>query len=296
MGEGLLADRTCLVTGATSGIGLETAVGLARAGARVLIAGRSAERGARARDEIARRSAGGPVELLIADLAALSDVRKLAAEVLARCEALHVLVANAGVVNTRRRVTVDGFEETFAVNHLAHFLLANLLRERLERSAPARVVVVASEAHRFGRLDLGDLQFERAYRGLPLVSGMRVYGASKLANLLFAAELARRLEGTGVTVNSVHPGAVATRLGQNNGALGRALTRLLAPLFLTPAQGAATSLYAASAPELEATSGRYFVRSREARPSAAARDAAAARRLWDASAALVGLEAPGAGW
>ena len=260
-----LTGRTCLVTGGSSGIGEETALGLARCGARVL----------------ASRSGNPAIELLLADLASLAEIRRLAAEVERRCDALHVLVNNAGVVNLSRTTTVDGFETTFAVNHLAYFLLTQLLLPLLERSAPARIVNVASDAHKFGRLDLDDLQSERSYRS------MRVYGASKTANLLFTFELARRLAGSEVTVNALHPGAVATRLGHNNGRLARVATGLLKLIFLTPEQGAANSLHVATAPELEAVSGRYFVKLRECEPATHARDPIAARRLWEASEKLV---------
>jgi NAD(P)-dependent dehydrogenase (short-subunit alcohol dehydrogenase family) len=284
-----LEDRTCLVTGATSGIGLETAKGLAREGARVLIVGRDPARGEAARREIARQTGNDRVELVLADLASLREIRKLADEVRSRCEALHVLVNNAGVVQMRRELTVDGFESTFAVNHLAYFALTNLLLDLLRRSAPARVVSVSSDAHQFGQVDWDDLQSERRYRGLPLVSAMRVYGTSKLLNILFTRELARRLEGSGVTANCLHPGAVATRLGANNGAVGRVVTSLLRPFMLTPTDGAQTSIFLASSPDVTGVSGAYFARGREARCSRAGRDAAAARRLWEVSAELASL-------
>ena len=284
-----LEDRTCLVTGATSGIGLETAKGLAREGARVLIVGRDPARGEAARREIARQTGNDRVELVLADLASLREIRKLADEVRSRCEALHVLVNNAGVVQMRRELTVDGFESTFAVNHLAYFALTNLLLDLLRRSAPARVVSVSSDAHQFGQVDWDDLQSERRYRGLPLVSAMRVYGTSKLLNILFTRELARRLEGSGVTANCLHPGAVATRLGANNGAVGRVVTSLLRPFMLTPTDGAQTSIFLASSPDVTGVSGAYFARGREARCSRAWRDAAAARRLWEVSAELASL-------
>jgi NAD(P)-dependent dehydrogenase (short-subunit alcohol dehydrogenase family) len=284
-----LEGRTCLVTGASSGIGQETALGLARAGAHVVIAGRNAERSEAARGDIVRRSGNHRVDLLLADLSSLAGVRKLADAFLASHPALHVLVNNAGIVNMRRQLTEDGLEETFAVNHMAYFLLTRLLEPRLRECAPARIVNVASDAHRMGRLDLSDLQSERAYAGLPLVSAFRVYGTSKLANILFTRELARRLSGSGVTANCVHPGPVATRLGQNNGGLGRALTGLLRPFFLTPAQGAETSLYVASAPGLSQVSGAYFAKKREIQPAAAARDEDAALALWEASSRLAGL-------
>jgi len=280
-----LTDRTCLVTGATSGIGEETALGLARRGARVLIVGRSRERGERSLARIRAESGNDAVELLLADLASLSEIRRLAREVLEACPQLHVLVNNAALVTLRRTTSVDGFEMMFAVNHLAYFALTNLLLERLVASAPARIVNVASNAHRFGRIDLDDLQSERRF------GAMHSYGRTKFANILFTTELARRLEGTGVTANCLHPGGVATRLGRDNGLLGQVATRLLKPFLLTPARGAATSLQLASAPELEAVSGRYFAKQRQAQPSPGAQDPALARRLWQLSAELTGVGA-----
>jgi NAD(P)-dependent dehydrogenase (short-subunit alcohol dehydrogenase family) len=192
-------------------------------------------------------------------------------------------------VNLRRQESVDGFESTFAVNHLAYYALSNLLLDRLRASAPARIVNVASDAHRFGRIDWDDLQSVRRYRGLPLVAAMRVYGTSKLLNILFTRELARRLAGSGVTANCLHPGAVATRLGANNGAAGEFVSSLLRPFMLSPAEGARTSIHLASSPELSETSGRYFAKMREARCSRAAQDDEAARRLWQLSAELTGI-------
>jgi NAD(P)-dependent dehydrogenase (short-subunit alcohol dehydrogenase family) len=284
-----LEGRTCLVTGATSGIGLETAVGLAERGARVVIAGRDVRRAEVARADITRRSGNRNVDLLIADLSSQAEIRKLADAFVSGYGALHVLVNNAGAVFNQRKLTVDGLEATFAVNHLAYFMLTGLLLDRIRDSAPARIVNVASDAHRFGSIDWDDLQSERRYQGLPVVSGLRVYGTSKLANILFTLELARRLAGSGVTANSVHPGMVATGLGKNNGALGEIAALLVRPFARTPAQGAATSIHLASAPELAGVSGRYFANARERAPSAAARDAAAARRLWETSARLTGL-------
>ena len=279
-----LAGRTCLVTGATSGIGLETAFGLVRLGARVLLVGRSRERGNEALERVRAEDGPGTAELLLADLASLDEVRRLADAVLEAAPALHLLVNNAGVVNLRRTTTRDGFETMFAVNHLAHFLLTLRLLDRLRESAPSRIVHVASDAHRFGVLDIDDLQSERRY------GAMKSYGRSKFANILFSDELARRLEGSGVTSNSLHPGAVATRLGKNNGWLGELATGLLRPFFLTPEQGARTTLHVATEPTLEKTSGRYFARQKEARPSAATRNPELGRQLWERSAALCGLE------
>lgn len=274
-----MSSRTCLITGATSGIGRATALALAGMGAELVLLCRDRARGEDT--AAAARAAGAPaVELLVADLGVQAEVRRAAAEFLAGGRPLHVLINNAGVVNLQRTLTADGLEATFAVNHLAYFLLTTLLLDRLRASAPARIVNVSSEAHRFGPLDFDDLQNERRYRT------MRVYGQSKLANILFTAELARRLEGSGVTVNSLHPGAVATRLGTNNGAWARALIRLLRPFFRSPDDGAATSIHLATAPELAGVSGRYFANRREKTPSAAARDPESARRLWEASERL----------
>lgn len=275
--------RTCMITGATSGIGRETAMALARMGATLVLVCRDARRGEETAAEIAARTGNRKASVMLADLASQGAIRKLAADYLASGRPLHVLINNAGLVELKRTLTVDGLEETFAVNHLAYFLLANLLLERLRQSAPARIVNVASDAHRFGRLDLDDLQSAKSYRA------MRVYGGSKLANILFTVELARRIEGTGVTANCLHPGAVATRLGHNNGTFARVVTRLLAPFFRSSESGAATSVYLASSPAVEGVSGKYFVDCRERRPSAAARDRATAERLWRLSAELTGL-------
>lgn len=284
-----LQGRVALVTGATSGIGQETAVGLAARGAHVVLVGRDAARAEAARADVVARSGSSQVDVLLADLGSLAEVRRLAEQVLARYPALHLLVNNAGVVNTSRRVTVDGHESTLAVNHLAPFLLTLLLRERLVASAPARVVNVASEAHRFcAGFDFDDPMSERKFGFPGMLTGMRVYGMSKLANILFTAELARRLDGRGVVAHAVHPGAVATRLGTNNGALGHLATLAMRPFFKTPAQGAATSLHVASAPEAAKVSGRYYDDCAERAPSAAARDADAARRLWRESCAWTG--------
>ena len=273
-------DRLCVVTGATSGIGEQIALGLARAGARVTVVGRRRERGEATLGRIRREVPGAALELALADLSLQAEIRRLAAELLERFGAIHLLVNNAGIVNLRRETTADGLEATFAVNHLGYFLLTTLLLERLRASAPARIVNVASEAHRFGRVDLADLQSERSYRS------MRVYGQSKGANLLFTQELARRLAGSGVSVNALHPGAVATRLAQQNGAFARALTRVLSPFFRTPAQGADTALWLATAPEIEAVSGRYFKSRRELEPAAHARDPELARLLFAESERL----------
>jgi NAD(P)-dependent dehydrogenase (short-subunit alcohol dehydrogenase family) len=283
LGLARLDGRTCLVTGATSGIGLETARGLAALGAQVVMVGRDRARGEQARKAVVEKSGNDRVDLLLADLSSLAGIRGLAQEFLASYPALHVLVNNAGTVELSRTTTVDGFEKTFAVNHLAYFLLTNLLLPRLRASAPARIVNVASEAHRFGRLDLADLQSEKSYRA------MRVYGTSKLLNILFTVTLVEKLAGSGVTANSLHPGAVSTRLGKNNGTLARILIGLLRPFFLTPEQGAANSIFVAASDELEGVTGKYFVKQRAVPPSRRSQRPHLARRVWARSSELVGL-------
>jgi len=281
---GTMTGRTCLVTGGTSGIGRATAVRLAGLGAGVVVVGRDPGRAAAVREEIRRQAPHTRVETLTADLSSLAQVRRLAAEIRERCDRLDVLVNNAGVISTRREVTADGFETTFATNHLAPFLLTNLLRDLLERSAPARVVTVASAAHKQVRaIDWDDLPHGTAAgRG-------GSYPLSKLLNVLFTAELARRLAGTGVTANSLHPGFVRTDLGRDvTGAFGVAI-RLVTRLQPGPVKGADTSVYLASSPDVADVTGGYFVRCRPATPSRLARDPQAAARLWTLSAELAGL-------
>jgi retinol dehydrogenase-12 len=281
-----LAGKTCIVTGATSGIGKATALELAARGADVAIVARDAGRADAVAAEMASLAGGRRPAVFLADLGVQADVRRAAGEILARCPRIDVLVNNAAVVNLQRTTTPDGIETVFAVNHLAYFLLTLLLLDRLRESAPARIVNVASEAHRFvSGIQFDDLGFEQRYKV------MRVYGHSKLANLLFTAELARRLQGTEVTANAVHPGAVATGLGKNNGRLAQVLIRMLAPFFRLPDRGAETSLYAVTSPETATVNGGYFKDCRPATPSAAARDSAAAQRLWEVSERLTGLAA-----
>jgi len=280
-----LTGRVCLVTGASNGIGLETAAALAGMGASVIMHARDARRGEAALAEVRRRYPDGDVRLMLADLASLAEVRQLAADIRSHHDRLPVLVNNAGAYNTTRSTTRDGFETTFAVNHLAHFLLTRELLPLLRASAPARIINVSSNAHRIGRLDFDDLNAVRGY------GGMRAYGTSKLANILFTYELARRLDGAGVTANAVHPGSVATGFALNNGPLMRGAFRVFhvvgRPFFLTPAQGADTVIYLASSPEVEGITGRYWVKRRPVRSSAASYDDEAARRLWDVSERMV---------
>jgi NAD(P)-dependent dehydrogenase (short-subunit alcohol dehydrogenase family) len=274
-----------VVTGANSGVGKSTAAALAAAGARTVITARDEARGHQALEDIQRSSGSDQVELVVFDLADLSSVRQGAADLLDRCDDIHVLVNNAGLVLSERTVTVDGFETTFAVNHLGPFLLTQLLTERLVDSAPARVVTVSSTAHTSARggLDFADLQSERGY------SGMRAYNRSKLANILFANELARRLSSTGVTSNSLHPGVVATGWSRGNdtsGLLALGIT-LIRPFSLTPEKGARTSVYLAASPEVAGVTGQYFVKCRPKAPSAAAQDPTAAAMLWSLSEEMV---------
>ncbi len=278
-----LAGRHAVVTGATSGIGLHTALGLARLGASVALVARDREKGANTLAAAREASAGGAPSLFLADLASLAQVRRAAAELAAALPRVDILVNNAGALHMTRKVTEDGLEMTFAVNHLAPFLLTSLLLPKLRASAPARVVTVASEAHRSGPLDFDDLQSERGY------AGMKVYGRSKLANILFSNELARRLEGSGVTSNSLHPGVVATGFGKNDRGWMHLLVTLARPFLLSPEKGARTPLHVAASPAVVNVSGRYFKDGREASPAPYALDPAAQRRLWDVSVRLVEL-------
>ncbi|MET0153266.1 MAG: SDR family oxidoreductase [Candidatus Binatia bacterium] len=284
MSSWTLAGKTCLVTGATAGIGRVTARELARLGARVFLVARDPARGEALACEI--RGEGGSAELLVADLSSQAEVRGLARRFLARDEPLHVLINNAGVFEVSRKLTSDRIEAVFAVNHLAYFLLTLLFLERLRESAPARIINVASEAHRWGTVDFDDLEGAKSYRS------MRIYGRSKLANILFTNELARRLEGSGVTANCLHPGTVATRLGSQNGALARMLIASLRPFLRTPEDGASTTIYLAASPEVARVTGGYFIDCRPARSSQESRNPEIARRLWDRSAEMTGFDQP----
>ena len=282
---GPMAGRTVLVTGASRGIGKATAMGLATMGARVAITGRDRVRTEDAAREI-RAASGGQVDVFVADLSAQSEVRRLAEEVLRSYPRINVLVNNVGGYWNSRHVTADGFEQTFALNHLAAFLLTNMLLDRLLQSAPARVVTVSSNAQAQGRIDFDDLQGTSSY------SGARAYSQSKLANLLFTYELARRLQGTPVTANALHPGVVSTYFGgEDPASVQRVFIPFLRPFMKTAAQGAATSIYLASAPELEQVSGRYFASNKPKRSSERSYHEAAAARLWQVSAELVKLTA-----
>jgi NAD(P)-dependent dehydrogenase (short-subunit alcohol dehydrogenase family) len=284
MHEGEMRGRVCLITGATSGIGRVTAEALARRGATVVIVARDRARAEAAVGEITSRTGNPQVTYLLADLSSQAQVRGVVEEFRQRHDRLHVLLNNAGAVFTRRYETVDGLERTLAVNHLAPFLLTNLLGELLIASAPARVVTVASAAHVGARIPFDDLQQSRTrYRAF------RVYGQTKLANILFTYELARRLQGTGVTANAAHPGFVATNFGKGDGGWLRYGIALARPFAITPERGAQTSIYLATSPEVAEVSGRYFASCKPVRSSRESYDEAAARRLWEVSAQLTGL-------
>ena len=279
-----MAGKTVLITGGTGGIGKATALSLAALGARVAITGRDADRAARAAEEI-RQVASAPVDVFVADLSSQQEVRRLAGEVLQALDCLDVLINNVGGFWNTRRLTVDGLEYTFALNHLAPFLLTNLLLERLQESAPARVVTVSSGAQAMGRMDFADLQGKLSY------SGQRAYNQSKLANVLFTYALAARLAGTGVTANALHPGVVATAFGaEDPGRVQVFLAPLVQRWMKTPEEGARTSVHLASAPELEDVTGQYFANSTAKKSSKRSYSQADADLLWQVSAALVGLE------
>jgi NAD(P)-dependent dehydrogenase (short-subunit alcohol dehydrogenase family) len=284
---GPLDGRTCMITGASSGIGRATAMALARQGATLVLVCRDRGRGAATVAEIQRQTGNRDVTLMLADLSLQQSIRQLAQDFLVTGRPLHVLVNNAGIVNLQRKLTSDGIEEVFAVNHLAYFLLTHLLLDRLTATPPARIVNVASDAHKFSGIDFDNLQGERRYRT------MKIYGQSKLANILFTYELARRLDGSGVTANCLHPGTVATGLGANNGAVAKVLIKLLATVFRTPESGAATSIYLASSPQVEGVSGKYFSNCKPRRSTTISYDEAVQRRLWDISAQLTGLRPAG---
>jgi NAD(P)-dependent dehydrogenase (short-subunit alcohol dehydrogenase family) len=279
-----MAGKVVLITGGTGGIGKATAIGLAAMGARVGITGRDLARAEHAAADI-RTTAGNPaVDAFAADMTSQAEVRRLAVAVLDAYPRLDVLINNVGGFWAHHHPTADGLERTFALDHLAPFLLTNLLLDRLKASAPARVVTVSSGAQSMGRIDFDDLQGARNY------SGQRAYNQSKLANIMFTNELAHRLEGTGVMANSVHPGVVRTNFGAEDQAwFFSIISRVVRPLLKTPAQGAETSIYLASSPEMDGVTGQFFANRKSKRPNKVAFDTEMTAKLWNVSAALVGL-------
>jgi NAD(P)-dependent dehydrogenase (short-subunit alcohol dehydrogenase family) len=274
--------KTVLITGANQGIGKASAIALGRMGAKLVLVCRSEEKARAAIAEIEKAGAKN-VELIQGDLGSLADVRRVAKDFLAKHTRLDVLLNNAGLIVPSRRTTVDGIEETFAVNHLAPFLLTNLLLDVLKKTPGARVVTVSSTAHRSGRMHWDDLQLANGY------GAMKAYSQSKLCNILFTRELARRLEGTGVTANCLHPGVIASGFGQTYGGFLSVLVKLGKPFLSTTEDGAKTQVWLSSSPEVEGITGKYFDKCAEAKPSRFALEEGAPERLWDVSEKLVGL-------
>lgn len=269
-----------MVTGCSSGIGKATALGLAKLGATVVMVCRDKTRGERAKSEIIAKSGNSSVSLMLADLSSQRAIRDLVIEYSSRFKYLHVLVNNAGLFLSKRRLTEDNIEMTFAVNHLAPFLLTNLLLPILKASAPSRIVNVSSVAHFSASIDFDDLQGKKHY------SGFKAYARSKLANVLFTYELARRLEGTNVAVNCLHPGVVRTGLARGSMSLMRLAYLLFAPFMLSPKKGARTSIYLASSPKVVNVTGKYFVKERDVKSSEESYNEDVAKKLWDISIEL----------
>ena len=278
-----MRGKLCMVTGATSGIGKVTAQVLAQAGAEVIVVGRNKEKSEITVDRIKQQTGNPAIEYMLADLSSQAAIRQLAETFKRQHECLDVLVNNAGAFFLRRQQSVDGIEMTFALNHLGCFLLTNLLLDTLKASAPARVINVSSGSHRGERIDFNHLQGKRLY------SGFRAYGESKLANIYFTYELARRLEGSGITVNAMHPGFVATNIGTNNGWIVRAIRPLMDLFALSAEEGADTINYLAISKEVEKITGKYFIKRKAVSSSPISYDESFARRLWQVSMELTGL-------
>ncbi|MBI3558162.1 MAG: SDR family oxidoreductase [Deltaproteobacteria bacterium] len=277
-------EKLCLITGANSGVGLATAMALAKNGARVVLACRDTQRGQAALETIRANTGSRKLELMLLDLGRLQSIRDFAAEFKKKHNRLDVLVNNAGAMLAKRTTTHDGFETTFGVNHLGPFLLTNLLLEVLKASHPARIVNVASGAHSFGWMDFGDLQGERFYLGF------KAYSQSKLANIIFTCELAERLKGSGVTANCLHPGMVDSNFANPKAGSFHWLGKLIRPLMVTIEQGADTAVYLATSPDVEGVSGKYFYKRKAVKSSRKSRSKSAANKLWAISEKLTGLK------
>jgi NAD(P)-dependent dehydrogenase (short-subunit alcohol dehydrogenase family) len=275
-----MKGKTVVATGATSGIGEAAALALAGLGAKIVLVARDRARADATLPKLEAKAPGLGHRVHIADLSSMAETRKAGETIAATEPRIDVLINNAGALFSDRRVTSEGLELTFALNHMAYFVLTEALREKLIASAPARIVSTSSTAHQGARLDFNDLQSANGYGGL------KTYGRSKLANILFTRELSRRLAGTGVTANCFHPGVVATRFGDSSGGWAASLFPLLRPFFISPEKGADTLVYLASSPAVGTTTGEYFAKRKIVQPSTAARDEAAAKRLWEASEAL----------
>jgi NAD(P)-dependent dehydrogenase (short-subunit alcohol dehydrogenase family) len=280
-----MKGKTVVATGATSGVGEVAVLALAEMGARIVFVARDQARAQATIRKLEAKAPGLGHRMHLADLSSMAETRKVGAEIAGSEPRIDVLINNAGALFSDRRVTPEGLELTFALNHMAYFVLTEALQDRLIASAPARIISTSSDAHKGMSLDFSDLQSAKSYNGL------RVYGRSKLANILFTRELARRLAGTGVTANCLHPGVVATRFGESSGGWVGGLLPVLKLFFISPEKGADTIVYLASSPEVDNTTGAYFVKRRITGPSQAAQDDAAAQRLWEASEALAGVQA-----
>jgi len=279
-----MQGKICMVTGANSGIGKETALGLAQMGATVVMVCRDRTKGEEAQNEIKTKSGNNAVDLLLADLSSQQSIRQLAEDFQQHYTHLHVLINNAGVFMLNRRETVEGLEMTFAVNYLAPFLLTNLLLDVLKNSAPARIVNVSSDSHQSGSIKMDDLQGKKGYRSL------KTYGNSKLALVMFTYELARRLEGTGVTANCLHPGFTATHIAQGGTVpFIRPLIKLIFRFGISPEEGAKTSIYLAASPDVEGVTGKYFANSIPIRSAPISYDESLQRQLWDEGSKLVNI-------
>lgn len=278
-----MENKICLVTGANAGIGLETARGLAQEGATVVMVCRNRERGEKAQSDIQESTGNQDVHLYIADLAAQKQIRDLASRFLSEYDRLDVLINNAGVFLPDLQLTEEDYEATFAINHLAYFLLTHLLLDTIKSTPGARIVNVSSNAHQSARINFDALEKVSSYNGFV------AYGQSKLANVLFTYELARRLEGTGITCNALHPGVVATNIANQGLSFFTVFFRLFSPFFKSPESGAATSLYLASSPDVAGTTGKYFADKSEKKSSPRSHDESTAKRLWDLSCTLTGI-------
>lgn len=283
-----MKGKAVLITGATNGIGKVTALELAKKGATVVVVGRNPAKTAQVIQQIRQNSNNSAVDGLVTDLSTMSGIRQLGHAFRRKYPQLHVLINNAGGIFANRMVTVDGYEHTFALNHLAYFLLTNLLLDMLQANAPSRIINVSSRSHEGAVLDFDDLQNEHHYN----YGGYRAYGQSKLANLLFTYELARRLATTGVTVNALHPGSVATGFGENNIGVMKFSMRIFHQFSLTPEQGADTVVYLASSPDVEGITGKYWTNRTAVSSSAESYDEQAQKRLWSVSVQLTGLREP----
>ena len=276
-----MEGKICIITGANSGIGKATAIGLAKMNATIVMMCRSKERGEEAQKEIIELTGNKKVDLFLCDLSSQESIRKFVSEFKSKYQKLDILINNAGVMLSKREISVDGFEMNFAVNHLAPFLLTNLLLDALKKSAPSRIINVSSAAHRMAKMDFDDLQSEKRKYRL-----MKIYGASKLALMLFSYELSRKLEGTSVTVNTLHPGVVNTNLGQDQSSFSQGFAKLF---FKKPEKGAETSIYLASSQEVEGITGKYFAKKQQKQSSEESYNEDYAKRLWKLSAEMTKL-------